>query len=55
MEGKTRNSGDKGIARHSVGRASINPLSLLVGAIGGAVETVANSGEHDSFKSLVHK
>lgn len=55
IENKTRSSGDKGVARHSVTRTSINPLNLLVGAIGGAVETVANSGEHESFKSLVHK
>lgn len=50
-----KNSQDRSLGRGSVNRTSINPLNLLVGAISGAVETVANSGEHDSFKTLVHK
>ena len=54
-EGSRRGSADRGAGRHGINRTSVNPLTLLVGAIGSVVETVAQSGEHDSFKSLVHK
>ena len=54
-DGRRKGSADRRFDRSSIGRTSINPLNLLVGAIGGVVETVANSGEHDSFKTLVHK
>ena len=36
-------------------RQSVNPLSALVGAIGGVVESVASSGQHDSLKGLARK
>jgi len=54
-EGRRGASNDRSVIRHSIGRQSVNPLTLLVGAIGSVVESVAASGEHDSFKSLVHK
>lgn len=56
QEGKKSPSNERSVGRGSIGRASINPLTALVGAISTAVEAVANSGQHDAaFKSLVHK
>lgn len=54
-EGRRGGSNDRSVSRHGMVRQSVNPLTLLVGAIGSVVESVAASGEHDSFKSLVHK
>ena len=41
--------------RHPFVRQSINPLNALVGAIGGVVEAVASSGQHESLKGLARK
>ena len=49
-------SNERHMTRGSIARSSINPLTLLVGAIGNAVEHVANSVEHsEGFRTLVHK